>query len=174
MMLALLLSMSQGQVQRLYNEGVLLGPIVKLDCVGPAVVCDLNGTYFGRITISVTPATITATGTPDATTYLRGDGTWAAPASGSGNAVEVTVAMPSDGSGWAQTVVTGQAWVTATSKIVCQPFNDGGDSNNTDEVYSLAEFSATTSTRVASTGFTLTAASPNGVTGTFKFHCLGV
>lgn len=93
---------------------------------------------------------------------------------GSGNAVEVTVTMPSDGSGWAQTVVTGQTWVTSTSKIACQPFNDGGDSNNTDEVYSLAEFATTTSTRVVSTGFTLTARSSSGVTGTFKFHCLGV
>lgn len=122
----------------------------------------------------VAPTDLTATGTPSATTYLRGDNTWATPAGGSGNAVEVTVTMPADGSGWAQTVVTGQTWVTSTSKIVCQPFNDGGDSNNTDEVYSLAEFAESVSTRVAGTGFTLTARSPNGVTGTFKFHCLGV
>lgn len=93
---------------------------------------------------------------------------------GSSNAVEVSVTMPSDMSGWAQTVVTGQAWVTATSKIACQPFNDNGDTNNTDEVYTLAEFATTTSTRVASTGFTLTARSSRGVTGVFKFHCLGV
>lgn len=94
--------------------------------------------------------------------------------SGSGNAVEVAVTMPSDGSGWAQTVVTGQTWVGASSKILCQPFNDGGDSNNTDEVYSLAAFATTVSTRVVGTGFTLTAMSLFGVTGTFKFHCVGV
>lgn len=119
---------------------------------------------------SVALADLSATGSPGSTTFLRGDNTWAAPA----NAVEVTVTMPSDGSGWAQAVVTGQTWVTATSKLACQPFNDGGDSNNTDEVYSLAAFTTTTSTRVVGTGFTLTAMSPNGVTGTFKFHCTGV
>lgn len=264
MILALLLSLSLGQVT-LFDEGVQLGPIKRLNCVGAGVVCTLytTGSTTGIITISggggvgsgtvtsvsvttangvsgsvatstttpaitltlgaITPSSVaasgtvtgsnlsgtntgdqtitltgpvtgagtgsfattiaagvvgvshlSATGTPSATTYLRGDNTWATPAGGSGNSVEVTVTMPSDGSGWAQAVVTGQTWVTGTSKIVCQPFNDGGDSNNTDEVYSLAEFSATTSTRVVSTGFTLTAASPNGVTGTFKFHCLGV
>lgn len=256
----LALALSQADV-KLYDEGALVGPVRRINCVGAGVVCTLaaTGSTMGVLTISgggggggsgtvtnvdvanangvsgsvanattspvitlslgaITPSSVassgsvtgtnlsgtntgdqtktcsnqfvrtlaagtgstcgsvaiadhSATGTPSSSTFLRGDNTWATV--NGGNAVEVTVTMPADGSGWAQTVVTGQSWVTSTSKLDCQPFNDGGDSNNTDEVYSLAAFSTTTSTRVVATGFTLTAFSPNGVTGTFKFHCTG-
>lgn len=121
-----------------------------------------------RTTINFTGAAITCSDSGGVTVCAVTSG------GGSGNAVEVTVTMPGDGSGWAQSVVTGEAWVTATSKILCQPFNDGGDTNNTDEVYSVAQFSEMVSTRVVGTGFTLTVNSPNGPSGVFKFHCLGV
>ena len=169
MILALLLALSQGQVMNLYEEGVLLGPVVKLDCVGAGIVCDIPSTYRGRITVAggcgsgtvtsvsvttqngvsaivtdptvaaalaftlgaITPSSVaasgtvtgsnlsgtntgdqtktctnqfmrtlvagasstcegvaiadhTATGTPSATTFYRGDNTWATPAGGSG------------------------------------------------------------------------------------------
>lgn len=92
---------------------------------------------------------------------------------GGGNYAEVTVTLADTG-GAAATVVTGQAWVTGTSKILCAPFNDGAESNNTDEVYQLAQFSLVVSTRVVGIGFTLSAYSPVGVSGNFKFHCTGV
>lgn len=52
MIIALLLSLSQGQVMNLYEEGVLLGPVVKIDCVGAGIVCDIPSTYRGRITVA--------------------------------------------------------------------------------------------------------------------------
>jgi len=130
---------------------------------------------------SVTGSNLSGTNTGDQTKTCGAGTALTTLAAGTGstctalvNAVEVTVSMPADGSGWAQTVVTGQTWVAATTKLTCQPFNDGGDSNNTDEVYSLAAFATTVSARVVGTGFTLTAMSLFGVTGTFKFHCTGV
>lgn len=238
----LLLTLAQADL-KLYDEGALVGPVRRINCVGAGIVCTLaaSGSITGVITVSgggggggsgtvtnvdvanangvsgsvanattspvitltlgaITPSSVASSGTVTGTnlsgthsgtssgtntgdqTKTCGAGTALTTlASGTGstctalvNAVEVAVTMPADGSGWVQAVVTGQTWVTSTSKLACQPFNDGGDSNNTDEVYSLAAFSTTVSTRSAGVGFTLTAMSPNGVTGTFKFHCTGV
>ena len=49
---------------------------------------DLTGTYPNPTiaTGSVTPAKLSATGTASSSTFLRGDGTWSAPSSGSGSA----------------------------------------------------------------------------------------
>lgn len=91
---------------------------------------------------------------------------------GSANFLETTITFSNTG-GAGAVVVTGQAWVTGTSKITCTPFNDGSVTNNTDEVYQVANFSTVVSARSAGVGFTLSAYSAFGVSGDFKFHCTG-
>lgn len=91
--------------------------------------------------------------------------------SGGANLLEVSLAI-SD-AGLYSTTVTGQAWVTATSKITCSPFGTTAD-GGTAELAAIAGFQATVANRVNGAGFDLLVLSPNGVTGTFRFHCSGV
>jgi hypothetical protein len=86
-----------------------------------------------------------------------------------GRTAEVSIALTADGAAFTQTV-TGQTWVSAATTIVCQPFATSAD-GQTVETYYAAQFSATASTIVAGTGFTVGVYSPNGASGTFRFEC---
>jgi hypothetical protein len=71
-------------------------------------------------------------------------------------------------------VVTGQAWVTATSKIVCNPTmyaTSTRDEGMEDAV--LDHLEAFVYSRVVGTGFTLAATAPTGAVGIYKFNCIG-
>jgi hypothetical protein len=76
----------------------------------------------------------------------------------------------------ATTVVTGQAWVTATSKITCAPTMLATSSREEGMEDAVIEgLVVGVHTRVVGTGFTVTAAStaPLGTTGIYKIHCIG-
>lgn len=119
---------------------------------------------------SIAIADHSATGTPSATTFYRGDNTWATPASGSGNFLETSQTL--SGAGVYSFVITGQAWVTGTSKINCTPFGTTADSL-TPEAVSAAALVVSWSSPVVGTGFTLWVDNPRGLTGTVRFHCSG-
>ena len=57
----------------------------------------------------------------DTTKFLRADWKFAVPTGGGGNGVDVTVDFGSSFTHYAETVVTGETWVTSTSKIVATP-----------------------------------------------------
>jgi len=138
---------SQAPKINLQDESALQGRVGTLNFTGAGVGCTASGDT-GTCTIS------------------GGGG-------GSANTVEVSLALGSNpGSGFFSTTVTGQAWVTAASVIGCSAFGtiaDGG----TPELQALANFTVSVSDRVAGTGFKLNAYSPNGASGTFRFHCTG-
>lgn len=90
--------------------------------------------------------------------------------SGSVNVVEVSLTL--DDFGWYSTTVTGQTWVTGTSKIICSQFGTTAD-GGTVELAAISELEPTVSDLVAGTGFNLSVYNVNGVSGTYRFHCTG-
>lgn len=84
-----------------------VGTVTSVAGAGTAFGLTLTGTVTGSGnitlggTLAVPIANITATGTPSATTYLRGDGTWATIATGGNSA---TIGTTIDGSGGTITV----------------------------------------------------------------------
>lgn len=88
---------------------------------------------------------------------------------GSSNFAEVSVVVAG---GFTTATITGQSWVTATSKITCSSFGTTADGNSP-ETAAVAHFGLAVSDRVAGTGFNLHIYSPNGAEGTFRFHCTG-
>lgn len=95
---------------------------------------------------------------------------------GSANAVEVTIDFGSSGNDLASTVVTGQAWVTETSKIACAPTMKATASRAEGAEDAVIEgLIGSIHSRVASTGFTLTAGPRFGyAVGQYIFDCTGV
>lgn len=131
---------------QLQDEGSSQGQVTKLNCVGAGVSCAKSGAT-GTMTISG--------GAP-----------------GSSNFAEVSISLGETGDQFYSTTVTGQAWVTTTSIIVCSPFATSDD-GQTVETYAAAMFTVQAATRVNGVGFDLWVSSPNGATGTFRFHCTG-
>jgi hypothetical protein len=80
-----------------------VGTVTSVGGTGTAFGLTLTGTVTGAGnltlggTLAVPIANITATGTPSATTYLRGDGTWATAGGGGGGSA--TIGATVDGSG---------------------------------------------------------------------------
>jgi hypothetical protein len=90
---------------------------------------------------------------------------------GSGNFLEVSIVLGD--AGFYSTTVTGQSWVTGTSKIVCSTFGTTAD-GGTPELAAVAELEATVANRSAGVGFDLMIYNPHGASGTYRFHCSGV
>ena len=93
-------------------------------------------------------------------------------AGGSGSANVVEASIDFTDSGFFSVVITGQTWVTATSKIVCAPFGTTVD-GLTPEAIAIADLQASWSDPVVGTGFTLNVFNPAGLEGTVRFHCTG-
>lgn len=108
-------------------------------------------------------------GTPSAGKYLDGAGTWTTLPSGA-NAITVAVDFGATFGCYAETVVTGQAWVTATSAIAVTPQGAAGDEIET----ALHGFSAVITDRVVGTGFTLRVYAAVEAKGSYNFSCVGV
>jgi hypothetical protein len=91
--------------------------------------------------------------------------------SGGGNAVAVTLDFGASFTDKAQTVVTGEAWVAADSKIVAQVLTPAGV--DPDELY-LLKFQPVISNLVIGDGFTVTLYSEPEAKGTYTVNCIGV
>lgn len=133
----------------------------------PPLLLRDEGSDLGRVLVA-----LDFTGAGVSCTASNGVGTCNVTAGGGGgNFVEVSLAM-TGGSGIYSTTVTGQAWVTATSKILCTAFGTTADGLTPEQV-SAARLTAIASDRVVGTGFTLTVNNPHGSNGTHRFHCTG-
>lgn len=91
---------------------------------------------------------------------------------GSANVAEVSLSLGTAMGLYYSTTVTGQAWVTGTSVIVCSMFGTTAD-GQTPETIAVAGLIPTVSDRVVGTGFNLNVMNPNGATGTIRAHCTG-
>ena len=94
--------------------------------------------------------------------------------SGSGNFVEVSVDFGT-GNTNVSTTVTGQSWVTSTSKIICSPtMLSTSDRAEGAEDAIIEGITVAVHSRSAGTGFTLSAAAAQGrAYGAYKIHCTG-
>jgi hypothetical protein len=90
---------------------------------------------------------------------------------GGGNSTTQTVDFGSIFTDKAQTVVTGQAWVTTTSEIVAHVKTPSGV--DTDEIR-LLEFTTVISDLVNGVGFTITVYSEPEAIGTYDVMCIGI
>lgn len=97
--------------------------------------------------------------------------TIAATSSGSGNSVTSTLSFGANFTDKATTVVTGQAWVGASSCIIPQVLTPSG--TDPDEMY-LLDLEPTISDLVAGVGFTITLYSQAEARGDYSVMCIGV
>lgn len=127
------------------DENVIQGRVRRADCVGAGIACTV---VAGEWIITV----------------AGGGG-------GGGNFLDVTLAMTA-GAGFYSATVTGQAWVTSTSRIICAPFGTTAD-GLTPEQIAIADLAVSTSDRVVGVGFKVNVYNPTGSSGTHRFHCTG-
>lgn len=134
---------------KVQDEGTTQGQAVTLNCTGAGVSCSVSGGV----------ATLTSSGG----------------GAGSANVVEVEVDFGSGGDTSTSTVVTGQAWVGATSVIVCAPtLLATADRAEGAEDAIIEGLTVAVHSRVAATGFTVAAGLQQGKAyGKFKVHCTG-
>lgn len=90
---------------------------------------------------------------------------------GGGNSVTTTLAFGASFTDKAQTVVTGQTWVTTNSEIVAQVLTPSG--TDPDEMR-LLDLKPVISDLVAGTGFTVTLYSEPEAKGNYSVMCIGV
>lgn len=127
------------------DEGIAQGRARTLNCTGAGITCS----------VAAGVATLNATG-----------------GGGSSNFIEVSVSLSTEGGLVYTATITGQAWVTGTSIIVCNPFATSADGQTLETVYA-SNVQPVISNRVAGTGFDLSIFTPYGATGTYRFHCVG-
>jgi hypothetical protein len=131
----------------------------------------INAAGSGGTLDGLSDVVITA---PTAGQVLKYDGTeWFndTVSGGGGNSVTVACDFGASFTDKAQTVVTGQAWVTANSEIVAQALTPSG--TDPDEMR-LLEFEPVISDLVAGDGFTVTLYSEPEAKGTYSVMCMGV
>jgi len=82
----------------------------------------------------------------------------------------VSVAL--DGGLYQNATVTGQAWVTATSKLVASLFATTADGLTIGD-YAISGLAVMCASRINGVGFDLVISNPQGRTGTYRFHVIG-
>jgi hypothetical protein len=134
------------------------------------VTLNSGGTIYSQPTINfiegtnVTIGVTTGFDTVDVTINSSASG-------GGGNSVTTTLAFGASFTDKAQTVVTGQAWVTLTSEIVVHVLTPSGV--DPDEMR-LLDFKPVVSDLVAGDGFTVTLYSESEAKGDYEVMCIGV
>ena len=89
---------------------------------------------------------------------------------GGANAVTVSVDFGASFSHYAETVVTGEAWVTLTGAIAVTPLAPSGDNME----IAVHSFQPVISDPIPGDGFTLSVFAPYEARGTYDFLCVGV
>lgn len=153
---------------------LILFPLICQAQVGnPPVQLKNNGTALGGVLSLNCTGTLTCTKSGSAGTLNATGGT-------SVNLVQATVdfGTPYE-DGVASVTVTGQAWVTGTSKILCTPDNTVGTADHVagDDDVVLERIVVTVSSLVAGTGFTISAASGSdtgSTQGKYTINCSGI
>jgi hypothetical protein len=130
---------------KVQDEGGAASFATTLNCTGAGITCSVSNAV----------ATLNATG-----------------GAGGANTVEVSVNLGTTWKSVATATVTGQAWVTSSSIIVCSPFATTAD-GQTIENYIAADLGINAATRVVGTGFDIWIRNNYGAVGTFRFHCTG-
>lgn len=143
------------------------GESLVLTAEGRVIVYTASGIVKGEATYVCTGAGACVNNGVFTTTYVQNDGGYDVAA----KSVEVTMTL-SGGAGYYQTTVTGQTWVTATSRIACTPFGTTAD-GLTPEAVAAAGLIPIVATLVAGVGFDVFLSSPAGLDGTVRLHCLG-
>lgn len=123
-----------------------------------------NGTDFTAATLTAGTNISITNGAGSITINASGGG-------GSGNSVTAACDFGASFTDKAQTVVTGQAWVTSTSEIVAQVLTPSGV--DPDELR-LLDMKAVISDLVVGTGFTVTLYSEAEAKGAYDVMCIGV
>ena len=113
----------------------------------------------------------TCTGAGKALTYDVATNTFGCNTISGSNVVEKSIAL-SGGSGYFAATVTGETWVTTSSKITCGVLGTTAD-GLTPEAIAVAGLVVTVSDRVNATGFNVNVFSPYGLEGTVRVHCTG-
>jgi hypothetical protein len=146
------------------NSAISLGGLIGGAATGAAFEV---ATGASRLTMG--DGTLTYNNGTTTTNLLAGGG-----GGGSVNSVEVDIDFSSGGNEIATTTVTGQTWVTATSKITCSPtmYATSSRAEGAEDVL-IESITVAAHSRVAATGFTLTAHAPTSASGVFKFNCIG-
>ncbi len=107
--------------------------------------------------------------------FLRADGTWAAPPGGSGSAGSCVVDVDfgaAISSTEATTTVTGQAWVTASSRILVSASGESTADHDPEDAL-IEGVTAIATNLVAGVGFDVIAHSPDGSSGTYRLWAVG-
>lgn len=170
-------SMQIGSAQSYHAGPMVLGAVV-----APCTSCGLElestttALQLSRMTTANRNAMTAEDGmqiynTTTLVTERRENGAWVSGGGASGNSTEVSIVLGD--AGYYSTTVTGQAWVAVGSEITCSPFGTTANSL-TPEVVAVADLGASASDRVVGTGFNLNVYNPYGLTGTVRFHCVGV
>ena len=140
---------------------------------GGNVKFDFTGTLPQTFTPVLSPPSVTEF----LTGYDAATGLFSAAGSGGLNSVRAAVDFGRRGpdffeSDEARTTVTGQPWVTANSKLLCQPAMVATPDHDPDDVW-VEEITAYTDSIVPGVGFDVIATCPNGTWGQYLIDVIG-
>jgi hypothetical protein len=133
----------------------------------PPILVQDSGANQGRAAHAVN-----CTGTGVACTVTAGVWTLDVSSIGGANVVEKSVVLTSLQPNPAPATVTGAAWVTSSSVIVCSVLGTTAD-GLTPEAINAAGLTVTVENRVAGVGFDVRLMNWYGLEGTVRVHCIG-